>query len=749
MWITLSGENYPVRRIVLIPVILMITGTMYLFSQNIDDRIDIYSINLKYLEFLTKVKIDSIRTANHLLPLYNDAICYLAAQDHAYYLMDTPDIGHMQENSPLKKTPQDRVEYYGGSDYRAGENIVKIYLLKPTTYIQGISKPQTVIITTYREAVDLMAEAWTNSAEHFVNIVTGTFRITGVSVLFNEEDYSLVCVQVFAAPGKDYTPNESKILFPYNQNDTNDVNSTESPERVLVSPYINKYDLKYPAPPKEKEEVKSFIKSFSNWSILYNGNKVYLKLDNIEKVRNFFDQPLDGFALEIVTLDKYNCSSDLYYNSPRRKNGESILEGHASKPVYRNQLLKISNSYFGSKNRSAFVPYIGTIPGRLQGPYELNILIIKNNYIAEVIYTNHLCSDFQDFTFRPPLLKKEIDTLFYSNINDLVPGTLAEDHNRPGNSIETLFIKKYNDLYRYFSEIYPVNNTDLQKKILHQLDSLQNFLFIRNLQHSIGIEPIDELPWLFSTVPGKPDKIQPLAILYYNRVMFKYFYLKDQISDAELFSELGSLMNFTNPNPELVYNYYALLIDNTGNGLPDFRTRGDLHELKNVLENIKSQIPSEYYDALNLFYNIGYVRKIAANQPVNEEIIRPSIYNIINYLKNHDASPEIRVLLARYLIHYRFDQEAYNVLLPVVNTVNIDREGYILHLKLYYSGKIMLDNSENYYKKIIEASDLLAPADWIGLFDGPCRLNMQLLDYEPLYTIYCNKMRQVHQNSSE
>ena len=86
------------------------------------DKIDLYYTNLPLLEHLIKSNIDSIRRQHHRPFLFNDSICYLAANDHGQYLMDLEEIRHFQSDS-LKKTPQNRVEYYGAEGYRAGENI--------------------------------------------------------------------------------------------------------------------------------------------------------------------------------------------------------------------------------------------------------------------------------------------------------------------------------------------------------------------------------------------------------------------------------------------------------------------------------------------------------------------------------------------------------------------------------------------------------------------------------------------------
>ncbi|NJK87008.1 MAG: hypothetical protein HC906_14560 [Bacteroidales bacterium] len=141
------------------------------------------------MEYLVKRGIDSVRLSYNLPYLYSDSICYLAANDQAYYLMDDTAFGHFQNDFPEKKTPQKRYLYYGGNSKIVSENLAKIYVNKITTYKKSVNDFQDIYISTYKEAADFLVYAWVKSPEHFLNIVQPDFSITGIASVFNEDDF--------------------------------------------------------------------------------------------------------------------------------------------------------------------------------------------------------------------------------------------------------------------------------------------------------------------------------------------------------------------------------------------------------------------------------------------------------------------------------------------------------------------------------------------------------------------------------
>ena len=83
-------------------------------------------------------------------------------------------------------------------------------------------------------------------------------------------------------------------------------------------------------------------------------------------------------------------------------------------------------------------------------------------------------------------------------------------------------------------------------------------------------------------------------------------------------------------------------------------------------------------------------------------------------------------------------KQALDMLQPLVSGSSPDHAAVKLRLLILYSswhGK----KAGNYYDELMKSADILSPREWCGLFTNSCGLNFQLLDYEPLWELYCKK----------
>jgi len=152
-------------------------------NHSYSQKIDIHDFNYQYLEYLIKTGIDSLRQIEDLKPLHHDSILYLAAKDHASYMLGTNVLSHEQRDIPERETPHDRINYYGGNYSRTGENIAFTHIYLPVE--SGRSTGESNIIDDYRSLASSFVEGWKNSPGHYRNIVTSEFNITGVTVSYN------------------------------------------------------------------------------------------------------------------------------------------------------------------------------------------------------------------------------------------------------------------------------------------------------------------------------------------------------------------------------------------------------------------------------------------------------------------------------------------------------------------------------------------------------------------------------------
>ena len=725
-------------------------------SQQPSDKIDLYYTNLPLLEHLIKSGVDSIRRQHNLPYLFSDSICYLAASDHGQYLMDLEEIRHFQIDS-MKKTPQDRVEYYGAEGYEVGENIVKIYLNIPFSYQVGVSQPITMSVTTYRDAAAFVVNAWVNSAEHYLNILSKNYNVTAIASTVNEDDHSLICVQVFAEVGSDYQIKAYPSVFPYEKH--------VAERKLLPASTVPKqkncndkqtWNIKYPDDDPEIILFDKLIGSSPDWHVIYNGRNIYLDMGAYESAVRLFNNKSDGLTLEIIPWEIYDCnnSSDFFSSVPEIK--ECISNGVLTKPVYLDRLFR--KEFKPRKNNSRghhhFIPFAGRIPDKITGPYEVNVIFLKNNKIFKLIQSHHLCGEVPDHLVKFPLYTYDtIPRIIYqcsseSMIDTFDIRTLSYDFSllsgrQLASETDSCAVVEYLKLFSLLSSVVQQGDENfiLMNLIYSRMDSIQNYLFTSFLEGKMDFSAIEALPALMTDDEGYFQRFQPLAQLYYHRMIFRYHYLKDEFADTE-FQEINEMMrSLRNPLPVAQYNYYAMLFREMNGEITGNITLANLREISNIIQRVKGMIPPDYLDSLKVFYHFQRVLKYYADGMFDYRRMYPSLKYIHDYYKSHYLSPEGRVKLSRFFIYLRLYDFAYETILPAAGLHPYYKEAFILHLKLYYSGLIHLENKTGYYANILDASEILSTEEWLGLFKGSCRINFQLLDYEPLRDLYCAKKR--------
>jgi hypothetical protein len=333
-----------------------------------------------------------------------------------------------------------------------------------------------------------------------------------------------------------------------------------------------------------------------------------------------------------------------------------------------------------------------------------------------------------------------IDTIDTRSLSFDVPEHL---YNNLDSDTDSIAVTEYLKLFSLLKVVGQAKDDTgrLVTLIYLRMDSIQNYLFNRFLDNKINFSIIEALPSLFKDNEGYLQRIQPLARLYYDRIIFKYIHLKSALPDTA-FQRINEMMrNFRNPLPIVQYNYYAMLIRNMNGNINPNISLANLREISSIIQRIEGRIPPAYLDSLRIFYHFQRVLKYYADGMFDYRRMYSSLGYIFNYYKEHSLSPGARVTLAKFYIHFRLYDFAYETILPAAGLHPYCKEAFILCLKLYYSGLVWIKNNNDYYDKILSASDILSAEEWLGLFEGPCRINFQLLDYETLGDLYCAKKR--------
>ncbi len=356
---------------------------LIVFSQNLQAQtIHKNSIDFHYLENLIKIGIDSLRAEKNLSPLVHDSILYLAAHDHAIYLLKTGAFSHNQRNS-IKRTPHKRVLFYNGTHNMTGENIAKIYIFRPLINYQK----KTINISDYKLAATEFVEGWKHSRGHYENIITPEFNSTGLAVSYNKKTDEVFAVQVFGRS------NKIKLNSEFNKYS----GSSDLGNEIQYKPHKrHAYNIKYPA--KEKDIVlynRIRKRAFGNSRYYSNNNRLYLRLRNYNAADYFFKNRKDGLIMEYVPFYLYS-QKDLYHNYPTRKNNECIFNGFVSEPTYKKEI--VGNKRKVKRKSRPFTVNLGKIPNNNSDSLnEINVLILKRNRIVDVIYFQHSCGEMINY----------------------------------------------------------------------------------------------------------------------------------------------------------------------------------------------------------------------------------------------------------------------------------------------------------------------------------------------------------------
>lgn len=168
-----------------------------LWAQRPGEPVNPRQLKTAYLEMLIKTQVDSFRTAHGVHALQNDSVLYMAAVDHAAYLVKKNTGGHTQIY-PSKATPQKRVEHYGGKDYHVGENVAITAVQRPLVKDAKHGSDAVGFIATYEEAARALFLQWYYSPGHRSNMLMHAYRLTAVALSVDTTQNKIVAVQQFA-----------------------------------------------------------------------------------------------------------------------------------------------------------------------------------------------------------------------------------------------------------------------------------------------------------------------------------------------------------------------------------------------------------------------------------------------------------------------------------------------------------------------------------------------------------------------
>lgn len=386
-------------RLLLVPVFLVFLSSQTSYSQSPDDQITVHTLNKKYLEHLIKIGVDSVRRSHGLTNLINDSILYVAAQGHADYLYETKNFSHYEKEYPIMETPQLRAEFHGAVNYSVGENIIKSFLNKKLKDKKG----KTYMNKTYRQLANDFVTGWVNSPPHFKNIKTPEWQVTGLAISINKDKKLIYGVQKFGKIHLKYQFEENKEMFAWSGYEPPPLPTSFDGIPRTRKKKVYEWGIKAPKDSVNFcESCNAAIDSSLNpGRFEFKGRNVYYTTPDVDMMFQLIRRAKDGFALEFVDYEPFDCGNPQYYYKPSRRNGQSLLNGYVTKPVYKKDLKKGFKKakykwYFRNRRKGdarLFYYKVGRQPKNMLGYTEMNLVVLQKNRVCRIMHFTGRCGE--------------------------------------------------------------------------------------------------------------------------------------------------------------------------------------------------------------------------------------------------------------------------------------------------------------------------------------------------------------------
>jgi hypothetical protein len=227
-----------------------------------------------------------------------------------------------------------------GKNYNDSKKLVKLVMAKwPTD-----KKARAVLLNPANVYVGLSCKTDKLEKKVFVCFILGNF-------------------QSFNAGAK----KKSELKVPYN-----------SKSKKLKNPDVKKC--------KQCEKFKD-TEALRNNLYVENG-KIYLKYDNLKNLKRLLKKPTDGLAVDVVQKAQYSKAEyNIMDNNLRNK-------GVMQKVIYKDKLFAKNLIKPDPKNKKAkkvnkLLVEMGKFPAGITGPYELNLLVVQDNYVCKTILRSY------------------------------------------------------------------------------------------------------------------------------------------------------------------------------------------------------------------------------------------------------------------------------------------------------------------------------------------------------------------------
>lgn len=311
---------------------------------------EITQIDKELLNKFILAEVNKIRKKEKAEPLENQSELLPAAQDHADYMRRKAKLTHFQRFNRYKKTPKNRVDFYGRQFAVVGEN-VQLNNLRLNAVPGDKKNPP---LTTYEKLAQELVTTWKNSPPHFRNMINPEFKSTYTTVSVTETGEVYAC-QLFGGSVFETSYEEQADSLDY------------KPERDGRCHFC------------KKRVPVGHIELGADSSIFFVYRTPLRWPSFTESRMRLFNPWNDGLAADIVLKSQYPCDSANYFN------GRRGVRGIPLPPVYRKDF---HIGIFQTTIR------LGKVPEYIREDFEVNVTVVKNKRTCSNILYNIIPSEY-------------------------------------------------------------------------------------------------------------------------------------------------------------------------------------------------------------------------------------------------------------------------------------------------------------------------------------------------------------------
>ncbi len=313
---------------------------------------------LQYFDELVLLKLNQVRLGNEKDAFKLEDILEQPAKDHAKYMAVLDELTHIQFG--FKKTPEDRMKYYGGS-IRSEELILQIYL-KNENNIDWIKTSEKVV------------KRLTIIKAYKLYILSSKYFLIGIGSALNKDKSSLYVTVLI---GNYFSYNQGakyreELHLPYSS-----------------SFFSNNFNKTYGFKPYNRDECRVLdrYKDIENLqkSLSITDNNIVLANDDLKLIRKTINSNKDRIAIDVIPKQLFACDHEnlVDHNQPnygvlfKGLNGKQLLRKNIYRDISNDSLevnlgeLKYSQDVKGFKH--------------INDNVDLNLVLIKNNYYCKVV----------------------------------------------------------------------------------------------------------------------------------------------------------------------------------------------------------------------------------------------------------------------------------------------------------------------------------------------------------------------------